>query len=319
MQRYAGARRRCAFSVLLVSCLAVSAHGSAADAPYPRSRLITSMIWDFSTVNGLRKAHGSDLWPSAWGADGNLYAAWGDGGGFDGDDNNVGRVSLGFARIMGTPLAGNASSYSGRNIWGAAPAYARNPATFGGKVDDLISIDGVLYGHGGLWSLANCGCPDPTRKSGDNPRQHTLAWSADLGRTWHVAPWVSASDPGASLQYGEDYKGAWDAAHVYFYFQRDVINDAPDIYLRRVRKSELTADPATPGHFEYVTYLDAQAMPTWSTVAANAIPIFSDPRIAPGVHAGASVVYDPPLGRYLLSAQHGNATGQIGLFEAPAP
>ncbi|MGH8137998.1 MAG: LamG-like jellyroll fold domain-containing protein [Steroidobacteraceae bacterium] len=319
MQRYARARRECAFGVLLLSSLAMSSPGAAAAAPYPKSPLITAMSWDFNTIGSLRKAHGSDLWPTAWAADGNLYAAWGDGGGFDGDDNNVGRVSLGFARIAGTPVAGDPASYSGRNVWGAAPAYAQNRASFGGKVGDLISIDGVLYGYGGLWTAANCDCPDPTRKSGDNPTQRSLAWSADLGRTWQLAPWASRSDPGASLHYGEDYKGAWDAEHVYFYYQRDVMNDAPHIFLRRVLKSALTADPATPGHFEYVTALDAQGAPFWSATESNAVPVFFDPNVPPGVYAGTSVVYDAALGRYLLTAQHGNGAGQIGFFEAPAP
>jgi hypothetical protein len=39
----------------------------------------------------------------------------------------------------------------------------------------------------------------------------------------------------------------------------------------------------------------------------------------PGTFAVASVVYDAPLGRYLLAAWHGLATGQIGFFEGPAP
>src|SRR5471030_1243997 len=51
-------------------------------SPYPRSRLIEAVSWDFSTIESHRKALGSDLWPCAWAADGNLYCAWGDGGGF---------------------------------------------------------------------------------------------------------------------------------------------------------------------------------------------------------------------------------------------
>ncbi|HET9391433.1 MAG TPA: LamG-like jellyroll fold domain-containing protein [Steroidobacteraceae bacterium] len=277
------------------------------------------MSWDFASLAAMRKAHGSDLWPLTWAADGNLYGAWGDGGGFDGDSNETGRVSLGFARITGTPVAGEPGSYSGRNLWGAAPGFAERRATFGGKVDDLISIGGVLYGHGGLWTAANCDCSDPVQRSGDNPHARTLTWSTDLGTTWEVAPWSSAADPGNSLQYGPNYSGAMDPAHVYFYYQPDRASDATRIFLRRVATSELTADPATPGHFEYLTALDGEGLPLWSSSAANALAVFEDPLVPPGTTANATVVYDAPLGRYLMATQHGNGAGAMGFFEAPAP
>lgn len=319
MRRHAPARQEGVFRALLLSSLALSGLSSAATAPYPKSGLITALSWDFTNMAAMRKAHGSDLWPLTWAADGNLYGAWGDGGGFDGDSNEIGRVSLGFARISGTPARGEPGSYSGRNIWGAAPQYAEHRAAFGGKVDDLISIGGVLYGHGGLWTAANCDCSDPTHRSGDNPRARTLTWSTDLGRTWEVAHWSSAADPGNSLQYGPNYRGAMDPAHVYFYYQPDRASDATRIYLRRVATSELTDDPATPGHFEYLTALDGEGLPLWSSSAANALAVFEDPRVPPGTAANATVVYDAPLGRYLMATQHGNDAGAMGFFEAPAP
>jgi hypothetical protein len=299
--------------------LLLSGVSSATTAPYPKSRLITSLTWDLTPITSLRKASGSDLWPATWAADGNLYAAWGDGGGFDGDANNIGRVSLGFARITGTPAVGNAASYSGQNVWGAAPAYALSRATFGGKVGDLISIDGVLYGEGGIWTAQSCSCADPTQKSGVNSRQLTVIWSADLGRTWHIAPWSSPSGPGSSLQYGQDYQGAWDPVHVYFIYQGNVATDPGHIFLRRVLKSSLTADPSTPGHYEYLTRISAEGTPSWSTQASAAVPVFSDSNVPSGTYASASVVYDAALGRYLLSTLHGSFAGQIGFFEAPTP
>jgi len=47
--------------------------------------------------------------------------------------------------------------------------------------------------------------------------------------------------------------------------------------------------------------------------------VFTDSNAAPGTFASPSVVYDAPLRRYLLAAFHGAATGQLGLFEGPAP
>jgi hypothetical protein len=51
----------------------------------------------------------------------------------------------------------------------------------------------------------------------------------------------------------------------------------------------------------------------------DAKAVFSDPNIRPGTFAAASVVYDAPLGRYLLAAWHGPATGEIGFFEGQTP
>src|SRR5262245_58381064 len=95
----------------IVTCLVLSAPGIgySSTAPYPRSQVITGMTWDLSTVSSMRKANGSDLWPMTWASDGNLYGAWGDGGGFDGNSNTTGRVSLGFAQITGMPVGGTPS------------------------------------------------------------------------------------------------------------------------------------------------------------------------------------------------------------------
>ncbi|MBV9912261.1 MAG: hypothetical protein JOZ93_06780, partial [Sinobacteraceae bacterium] len=291
----------------------------AAAAPYPQSRLITAVSWDLSVVSALRKAQGSDLWPLTWAADGSLYGAWGDGGGFDGDSNNVGRVSLGFARISGTPSVGVPDSYGGHNIWGAAPGYAQYAATFGGKVDEMLSVHGVLYAYGAPWTRANCNCSNPVEKPGDDPHFHTVMWSQDSGHSWQIAPWSSNSGPGGLLQYGQDYAGAADPRHVYFYFQRDRSADAGHLYLRRVSVAQLTADPTAAGVAEYFRGIDAQGAALWTASVAAAEPVYFDAAVPAGLFAGAHAVYDSGLQRYVLSTFHGNGAGQIGLFEASAP
>jgi hypothetical protein len=289
-------------------------------APYPKSQVVPGVRWDFSTLLSHRKAIGSDIWPTTWAADGRLYAAWGDGGGFDGTEERkgTGRTSLGFARLEGTPDVVDAASFTGKNVWGQAPTFAEAQATFGGKVVDLISVDGVLYAQGGLWTADNCHCTDPTVIPEQNPAERTMAWSSDLGKSWRLAPWVSAADSGIALQFGRDYAGAFDPAHVYFYYQRDVKSDSTHIYLRRVHSTELTADPATPGHFEYWAGLERDA-PVWSKSEADAQAVFTDQNVKYGTFTTASVLYDAPLSRYLLAAWHGPATGQIGFFEAQTP
>ena len=258
---------------LLAACMMLVPRWSlASPSPYPPSRIITEIAWDFSTVPSLRRALGSDLWPSTWASDGNMYAAWGDGGGFDGNDDHVGRASLGFARIRGTPIAGDPASYSGKNVWGQAPAYAENQALFGGKVDALIAIDGVLYAQGSVWTTTNCHCADPTKKNDDNPLQPAFMWSTDLAKTWRIAPWDDAF--GSPLQFGQDYAGSLDPNYVYLYYQRDVSVDPTHIFLRRVLRSEFPANPVTRGHFQYFSAIDAGGEPRWTTDPAEAEPVF---------------------------------------------
>ena len=68
--------------------------------PYPRSPVIANITFDRTTW--VKAAPGSDQFGCTWAKDGNLYAAWGDGGGFGGT-NSRGRASLGVARIKGMP------------------------------------------------------------------------------------------------------------------------------------------------------------------------------------------------------------------------
>src|SRR5262245_28525778 len=99
-------------------------------APYPPSPLIERITWHWQTHR--TAAGGSDLWPVTWGADDNLYAAWGDGGGFGGTDQE-GRVALGIARIDGSP-----EQFLGVNVNGGKNP--RHPASFAkqGKTGGIL-------------------------------------------------------------------------------------------------------------------------------------------------------------------------------------
>jgi hypothetical protein len=314
MKSHHRGRRMFALSAFLSSWLVLSTHGVAAVAPYPRSQIITAITWDFSTITPLREATGSDLWPLTWAADGNLYGAWGDGGGFQGSDA-VGRVSLGWARISGFPMVGNPSGVFGQNVWGSAAGYAEFAATFGGKVWTDISVNGVLYAYGGLWTTANA--PNPVQHFEDGPLR-TLIWSSDLGRSWQIAPWTDYT-LGSFLQFGRDYAGALDS-YVYMYYRRT--NDSTRLYLQRVPKSQLIADPIQVGVYQYLTGVDGRGNPIgWSTLEVNAKAIFYDPN-----GTEPEVVYDAAIGRFLLTSGHyadgTSATasaGQLGIFEAPHP
>ena len=297
------------------------APASVSPAPYAPSRVAAGIHWDFSTVPSARQAIGSDIWAMTWAADGNLYAAFGDGGGFEGTERSkaTGRTSLGFARIGGTPQINDARAITGHNVWGQAPRFAESQATFGGKVADLISVGGVLYARGGLWTRDNCHCGDPTLRRDDNPNEHTLAWSRDLGKTWQIAAWHTSADLGSSLQFGPDYAGAADPEHVYLYYQPDVLQDATHLFLRRVRAGELASDPQRPGHYEYFTGTTPEGNALWSVREADVAPVFSDVQVPRGTYASPAVVYDAPLGRYLLVAWHGPPARPAGFLRGPHP
>jgi hypothetical protein len=308
-----------ALALLLSACAPGSLRGappaSPIAPPYPYSRLLP-VSWDFSTLYSQRKAHGSDLWPCAWAADEDLYCAWGDGGGFDGDDDQIGRVSLGFARIEGLPARDNPGAIRGRNIWGLPP-YAETEATFGGKVGSLVALNGVLYASGGFWTTANVN--NPAHKSGRGPLS-SLAWSTDAARTWQIAPWSSSSPLGSFIDRGQDSMNE-HPDYLYLYYLRE--RDDQHVFLERLRPSLLTADPNSTGKFEYfagTSWLFHQ--PRWSTEEKRAIAVFADRNHV----EGPSAVYDAPLHRYLLTTGHyasGNdddsSAGQVGLFAAPTP
>src|SRR5262249_26137805 len=95
----------------------------AADRPYPRSEVFQGI--EFHKDSLVRKAPGSDIWSCTWADDGDLYASWGDGGGFGGTDSQ-GRVSIGVAAILGNP-----PNWTGVNVWGGREPRSNQKPTLG--------------------------------------------------------------------------------------------------------------------------------------------------------------------------------------------
>lgn len=143
---FTGSRRWGSLAIWLLYALTAcdgSLLRAQTEAPYGASPVIQGVEWDFKHLIRLANTTGkggSDLWPTTWAADGNIYTGWGDGGGFSGASDNVGRVSLGFARILGLP-----PQVQGVDVWGHYPKYAQHPATFCGKPVSMLAVDGLLY------------------------------------------------------------------------------------------------------------------------------------------------------------------------------
>ena len=184
--------------------------------PYPRSSVITGIDFDRSTLT--HAATGSDQFGYTTASDGNIYVAWGDGGGFGGT-NSLGRASLGVARLLGTP-----PSWQGINVWGGVnplstdrlrwerPAMASSPSS-GAYI--YTSVSRV------------CG---RTTVSGNPPISADLA---ELGQLFNE-PNGAFADPGI-IQFGPDYQGSRDQ-YIYGYDEHFF---ADGLALFRVDKSKL--------------------------------------------------------------------------------
>ncbi len=282
---------------------------SAEYAPYPPSPVIQSANWDFEHLIRLANTPGkggSDLWPTTWAADGNVYTGWGDGGGFSGASDYNGRVSLGFGRIMGTP-----PNIKGVDVWGSYPKYARNPATFCGKPVSMLSVGGVLYAWVSSWfndspaNFVHCA-------SNPNPVEHRLAWSADLGATWTLSSWKleqfrSPLVWACFLNFGADNARA-GSRYVYQYWR--IQGETNNTYLVRTLPEKLKGSPSASGGYEYYS----GPGPVWSAETSLAQPVFVDASGRGITHA----VYDAGLRRFIASVQ-GHSVGETGLFDAPQP
>jgi hypothetical protein len=280
---------------LVLSFFILTAQG--ADSPYPKSKIGIEWHWDtYKTA-----APGSDLWPVTWGPDDNLYAAWGDGGGFGGTDSD-GRVAMGFARIEGDP-----ERWRGVNVNGGKNS--ENPAAFArkGKTTGIAFIDGVLYAmvnqEDGKWPDVN----------------HILAWSTNKGATWTRAGWLFPKgngnfQPAKFLSFGKDYEGipAPLAGFVYIYGPRQSEDPGSGnrLYLMRVRRNRLQEQ----GAYESFQGVAGAGPAKWGADIARAEPVFTDPN---GV-TPASVIYVPGLKRFILTSFH-VGPGQLGVFDGPTP
>ena len=281
--------------------------GADAGSPHPASPVIAGMEFDWSTHR--REAPGSDNWPMTWADDGHQYTAWGDGGGFGGD-NKKGRVTLGVARIEG-----GATNYTPVNIWGGVEP--GREATFGGKSYGILSLDGVLH----MWVV-----PQP----GPHLKECRIFSSTDHGRTWTRSDCAFRFDEGLSiptfLNFGRDYAGARDG-YVYSYFIEPTwgpttpkdskfgfeVHKPGRIHLSRAPKEKLLQRDA----HEFFAGFAATGNPTWSARVADKQPVFTDPN---GVGWNVSVSYNAGLRRHLLATEHGAThEGRLGVFDAPEP
>jgi len=240
----------------------------------------------------IRKARGSDNWPVTWADDGHLYAAYGDGWGFE--PKVQGKLSLGLARVEGP-----AEAFRGVNIRSPTGEQTGDGAS-GRKASGMLSVDGVLY-----MLVRNAGLSQ-------------LAWSKDHGRTWTWAHWRFREGFACPtfLNFGRDYAGARDEyVYVYSFDAASAYKPSDRMVLARVPKGRI-ADRAA---YEFFVKLDGSGRPTWSTDIRRRGAVFE--------HKGrcyrSGVSYNAPLKRFLwvqvLGGRDTRLKGGLGIYDAPEP
>jgi CubicO group peptidase (beta-lactamase class C family) len=266
------------------------------DAPYPNSPVISNIIWD-GVSNITRKASGGDNWPLTWADDDNLYTAYGDGWGFE--PKVPKKVSLGFARVEGTP-----NNFSGINIRSSDEQYGDGRS--GKKASGMLMVDGILY----MW----------VRNANNKGEGSQLAWSTDHGKTWKWSTWKFKEFGYCTfINFGKNYEGARDN-YVY-----TVSHDNPNAYKRadrfilmRAPKEIMTARNA----WEFFKLIGTDGKPVWTKNMAERSAVFQDH----GRCFRSGISHNSALGRYIWwQAKYPDGidgrydAGMFGVFDAPEP
>ena len=136
----------------------------AVNAPYQESPVISGINWDPAS-SVVRKATGSDNWPTTWASDNKIYTAYGDGTGFQ---SGPSKLSLGFSVI-----SGDGYNFTGTDI--SSDGEQVGDGASGKKASGLLMVNNVLY-----MFIRNY-------KDGEGCQ---LAWSSDYASTW---TWANGS------------------------------------------------------------------------------------------------------------------------------
>jgi hypothetical protein len=93
------------------------------------------------------------------------------------------------------------------------------------------------------------------------------------------------------------YGGAWGATE--------------NVYMARVHKNQIENRAA----YEFFRGLDAGDNPMWMSDITHRSPVFTDHNLINEFNGAgkASVIYNPGIGRYLLTVPHGGV-GKLGIF-----
>lgn len=268
---------------------------ATSQAPYPPSRLITSVQWAPSE-SIVRRAKGCDNWPLTWTDDDVLFGAYGDGTGFEPPVPQ--KLSMGLARISGGP-----TDFQGLNLRSPSIETYGNDSR-GGKASGVLMVEKVLY----MWVR--------------NTNNSRLAWSSDGGVNWEWAQWRFETSFGCPtfLNFGPNYAGARDNyVYIYSHDSDSAYTAADRMVLARVDQHRILERSA----YEYFQALDSQGRATWTSDISQRGAVFD--------HVGrcyrSGITYCAALKRYLWCQIYPESNdgrgprfqGGFGVFDAPEP
>ncbi len=297
------------------------------------SRAETSTFFataQIGSYGSLATTSDGDLWPNCWSDDDAIYAANGDGKGFDLSAEFTDTV---MNRIDGTPATG----ITGTRLAAGAelgPVWS-DPAKYNRKPTGMVSVGGVLYlamqdlrlGQGAF----------------DEAPAASISRSDDKGRTWTPTKTPMFPDHRFTtpffLDFGKDHReaatalGSRDGAYVYAYgldwnWRDSFTQQVPDptsLYLGRVPVDAVQ----DRSRWQFFTGTDRRGRPTWSRDIVEKVPVLTDERrlyhdlrsAAQSAHdlsviSQGGVVWNKPLRRYIYTSW---TEYTYEFYEAPTP
>lgn len=228
----------------------------------------------------------SDNWPCTWAANGDLYTSYGDGYGFR--PHTEKKLSLGFAKIYGTP-----DSFKGVNLR-TETGEREGDGPSGEKASGLLMVDGVMY------MIA--------RNAGNSQ----VAWSEDNGDTWGWGfKFETSFGCPTFVNYGQNYDGAPDDyVYVYSPHGTSAYEEYDHIVLARVNRKQIRS----LSEYEYFKGFDEAGGPVWTSNIEEMGPVFTFPNHCHRLEA----LYHKATERYWLVPAC-NHEGGWGIFDAPTP
>lgn len=269
-----------------------------------------------------------DLWPAAWSDDDNLYAANGDGSGFD---FSMERGDVVVNKITGSPWDG---SLDGERLAGGADVAKvwSDPARFNRKPTGMVSVGGDLY-----LAVQDLNMDGASGDIFNDAPAASIYKSTDKGKTWTAAGDTPMFKDHLFttimfLDYGKDGANNTFDDYVYAYGMdqnwrdsfNDVVPDPTKLYLARMPKDKIQDASA----WEYYAG-DLNGTEKWTAPGDidGRKPVLEDDRrvykdiLADGLNnmsviSQGGIVYDKPLNRYLYTSW---TEYTFEFYEAPNP
>lgn len=269
------------------------------EAPYPQSEVIREVKFaPVSTI--IRKAEGSDNWPSTWGDDDALYTAYGDGWGFEPRVEK--KLSLGLAKVTGDP-----EELKGYNLRSASGEYTGDGAS-GKKASGILMVDGILY----LF----------VRNADGKGEESQLKWSDNKGLTWKECNWKFTEGFGCPtfLNFGRNYNGSRDNfIYIYSFDGRSAYKPSDRMVLARVLNNRITER----SEYEFYSHTNDDGDAVWEKAIEKRGEVFTHPAMC----YRSGITYNAGLKRYLWCQVHPHSNhpqgprfqGGFGIYEAPEP